>query len=55
MLKQKLKLIKGSLKDWHQQHSINVEGKMREVKERISFLDTKGEETALVEDECVEL
>ena len=55
MLKLKLKLIKGSLKEWHQQHSRNVEGKRKEAKERISFLDTKGEDTALLEDECVEL
>jgi hypothetical protein len=36
VLRQKLKLIKNSLKEWHRQHSQNMEGKMTQVKERIS-------------------
>lgn len=54
-MKDKFKLIKGSLKEWHQQHSQNLEGKMKMVRERISSLDTKGDESALVDDEVTEL
>jgi len=54
-LKEKLKVIKVFLKDWHQQHSQNMDGKIMEVKNQMSFLDSKGEETDLMEDEMVEL
>jgi exonuclease III len=55
VLKQKLKLIKRHLKDWHKQHTQNMEGKCNTVKERMSFLDIKGETSALLEEEVVEL
>lgn len=55
VLRQKLKLLKNSLKEWHQQHSQNMEGKITEVKKRISYLDSKGETSALIEDEMKEL
>jgi len=55
MLKQKLKLINGSLKEWHHQHSSNTNGKIRVVKEWMSSLDTKGETSALQEEEIAEL
>lgn len=54
-MKDKFKLIKGILKEWHQQHSQNLEGKKKMVRERISSLDTKGDESALVDDEVTEL
>lgn len=47
MLKQKLKKIKTCLKEWHQQHSQNLEGKMTEVKNKISQLDSLGKAYAL--------
>jgi len=51
----KLKMIKESLKVWHQQHSKNIEGRILEVKNRMSSLDIKGEEAELVEEETREL
>lgn len=55
VLKEKLKLIKESLKEWHQCHTQNVDGGCRMVKERMALLDIKGESSALEEDEVVEL
>ena len=55
MLKQKLKMMKASLKEWHQQHSHNMESKISEVKNRLSFLDSKGEVNVLLEEEVKEL
>jgi hypothetical protein len=51
LLKEKLCLIKGSLQEWHQHHSRNVEGGMKAVKDIISSLDSKAEETVLLEEE----
>jgi hypothetical protein len=39
VFKKKLKLIKGSLNVWHVS---NIEGRLRDVKERLLFLDNKG-------------
>ena len=55
MLKQKLKMMKASLKEWHQQHSHNMEGKITEIKNRIYFFDSKGEVNVLLEEEAKEL
>jgi len=44
VLKEKLKLIKASLKDWHQTHTQNLKGTIKEVKDKISSLDVNGEE-----------
>jgi len=41
VLKQNLKMMKTSLKDWHQRHSQNMEGKIMSVKNRILFFDSK--------------
>ena len=54
-MKEKLKLIKCKLKEWHQQHSKNLEGRCTTVKEQMSFLYTKGETTVLLEEEVSEL
>jgi len=51
VLKEKLKRLKGSLKEWHQNHSQNLESRCGLLKERMSILDIKGETTALVEEE----
>jgi len=55
VLRQKLKLMKMSLKEWHQQHSQNLNGKITTVKNRISLLDSKGEMFVLHADEMTEL
>jgi len=55
VLKQKLKMMKTSLKEWHQQHSQNMEGKILLVKNRNSYFDSKAETNALVEEEAKEL
>jgi hypothetical protein len=55
VLKEKLKLIKGSLREWHQRHSQNMDGRCRMVKEPMALLDIKGESSALEDDEVAEL
>lgn len=55
VLKQKLKFLKNSLKEWHCLHSQNLEGKMAEVKDRIAVLDAKGESFLLQDNEVIEL
>ena len=55
VLKQKLKMIKQYLKEWHHQHSKNLERKILDVKNWISSLDIKGEETGLLEEGRKEL
>ena len=41
VLQQKLKMIKSCLKQWHQQHFKNLDGRMVDVKNRISSLDLR--------------
>lgn len=53
--KEKLKLIKGSLKEWHRSHSQNMEGKLRVVKDMMASLDSKGESSDLLQEEMEEL
>lgn len=55
VLKEKLKMLKFSLKDWHQQHVKNLDSKIMAVKNQISTLDSKAELSALPEDELKEL
>ena len=55
VLKEKLKLIKGSLKLWHQTHTKNLQSKILSVKERLSVLDVKVEEQDLADDELEEV
>jgi len=55
VLKQKFKLIKACIKEWHQSHTQNMEGKILEAKNRISFLDSKGETLVLHDEEVQEL
>jgi hypothetical protein len=55
VLKQKLKMMKASLKEWHNQHFQNLDGRMSEVKNKISLLDSKTEMSALIEEEVQEL
>lgn len=55
VMKDKLKLIKGGLKLWHQNHTRNLEGKIEAVKDRISFMDVKGDAQDLAEEELREM
>jgi len=55
VLKMKLKMIKHSLKEWHQQHTKNIDSKISDLKNRLSSLDTKAEEIELQEEEIQEL
>jgi exonuclease III len=55
VLQQKLKLIKASLKEWHSQQVQNLDGKMKELKDKMSSLDTKAEVVDLNEAEITEL
>jgi len=51
VLKEKLKMLKFSLKEWHQQHAKNMDSKIVTVKNRISCLESKAELSVLGEDE----
>jgi hypothetical protein len=55
VLKEKLKLIKGALREWHQNHTQNITGKITSIKARISELDENEELSTLGEDEVEEL
>jgi len=55
VLKEKLKLIKGNLNTWHQNHTQNLEGRLSNVQDRIAFLDAKGEDDDLLHEEIEEL
>ena len=55
VLKEKLKLLKLALKDWHQRHTQNLPARILSLREKIAFLDVKGESTVLSEDEIQEL
>jgi len=50
----KFQVDKGSLKNWHQQHTKNSKGRVNVVKERLSVFDMKREEQALMEEELEE-
>lgn len=51
VLKEKFKLIKMALKEWHHRHSQNLPARILPLKESISALDKKGETQLLLEDE----
>jgi len=55
VLQQKLKMIKSSLKEWHYQHAQNLDGRMRDVKDRMSVLDATADSVDLQEAEATEL
>jgi len=55
VLKEKFKLIKLTLKDWHQRHSQNIPSKILIMKDKITAFDLKGESAVLFDDEIVEL
>ncbi|GAU21330.1 hypothetical protein TSUD_372250 [Trifolium subterraneum] len=51
---EKLKWIKGSLKEWHACHAKNIVGKILMAKDRLNELDLKGEESMLSVEEVKE-
>jgi len=55
VLKEKFKLIKLALKEWHQQHSQNLPAKILTLKERTSAIDLKGKSELLLEEEVEEI
>ena len=55
VLKEKLKMIKVVLKDWHASHTRNLPAKIDGLKTRQELLDGKGEEIVLSEEEMEEL
>jgi hypothetical protein len=55
VLKEKLKMMKGALKEWHVAHSQNLASRIDSLKARLSALDLKGEEDTLSDGELVDL
>ena len=55
VLQQKLKMIKASLKVWHPQHVQNMDGMMKELKDKMFVLDAKAEDVDLQEAEVTKL
>ncbi|GAU19481.1 hypothetical protein TSUD_77250 [Trifolium subterraneum] len=55
VLKEKLRRIKTTLKDWHTTHTQNLPSRIDSLKDRLSILDQKGEDEALSEAELAEL
>jgi len=55
VLKEKFKLIKIALKEWHASHSRNLSATIDTLKDRLGDLDCKGEVEELTEAECDEL
>jgi hypothetical protein len=54
VLKEKLKLVKAALKDWHKTHVQNLPSRIESKKFRLAALDQKGEEEVLSDSELVE-
>lgn len=55
VLREKLKLIKEALKEWHVTHTKNLAGRINSLKERQAVLDGKGESEELSATEIEEL
>ena len=55
VLKEKLKLLKLALKEWHQTHLQNLPSRISLLKEEIAMLDLKGESYALSGDDIADL
>lgn len=50
-LKEKMKFIKSHLKEWHQDHSADLSGKIQELKKAVNTLEFKGESASLCDEE----
>jgi len=54
-VKEKLKLLKSALKDWHLTHTKNLPGSIHSLKSQIDMLESRGEVNVLSEGEVAEL
>ena len=48
-MKEKLKLLKLALKEWHQRHSHNLLARIMSLKDKIEVIDLKGETEVLLD------
>jgi len=55
VLKEKLKLIKLALKEWHHRHSKNIPARNSSLRDRISALEFKGESVVLLDEDIEEM
>lgn len=55
VLREKMKLIKNALKEWHSVYATNLPGKIEVLKNRLSELDEKGEEGGMSTEELEEM
>ncbi|GAU51099.1 hypothetical protein TSUD_411800 [Trifolium subterraneum] len=55
VLKEKFKMIKAALRDWHLTHVQNLPSRIESLKTWLSTLDLKGEEVVLSDEEIAEL
>ncbi|MCI38654.1 cysteine-rich receptor-like protein kinase, partial [Trifolium medium] len=55
VLKEKFKMIKSALKEWHMSHTQNLPSQIESLKDRLAALDEKGEEEDLSDAELTEL
>jgi len=55
VLKEKFKRIKGSLRQWHLNHTLNINSKIQDVRDRLAVLDEMGEANTLGDHEVEEL
>jgi len=55
VLKEKLKRIKGSLQQWHLNHTLNINSKIQDARDRMAVLDEMGGSNTLGEHEVNEL
>ncbi|GAU45582.1 hypothetical protein TSUD_273820 [Trifolium subterraneum] len=55
VLKEKFKMIKTALKDWHKTHTQNLPSRIESLQERLATLDEKGGEEDLTDLELAEL
>ena len=55
VLKEKLKMIKLALREWHQTQAQNLPAKILSLKDKISSLNLKGETSVLLDEEVEDL
>ena len=55
MFKEKLKLMKSALKDWHTTHTKNLPGRINSLISQIDVLESRGEMNVLSKVEVAEL
>src|SRR4051812_13932287 len=53
VLKEKLKLIKGHIKEWNRKHTKNLDGIIEEYKRKVNDLELKSEQSDLSKEEII--